>query len=47
MLVGAIAGALLVLHVSPTAGVGLGVALMGLMLLFTVITGRTPAAWHT
>jgi uncharacterized membrane protein YoaK (UPF0700 family) len=47
MLVGAVAGALLVLHVSPAAGVGLAAALMGLMLLSTVVAARTPAPWHT
>jgi len=47
MLVGAVAGALLVLHVSPAAGVGLAVALMGLMLLSTMVAARAPAAWHT
>jgi hypothetical protein len=36
-----------VLHVSPAAGVGLAAALMGLMLLSTVVAARTPAPWHT
>ena len=46
MLAGAVVGALLVLHVSPAAGVGLAVALMGLVLLCTLVVARKPASWH-
>jgi uncharacterized membrane protein YoaK (UPF0700 family) len=47
MFVGAVAGALLVLHVGPAAGVGLALFLIGVVLVAATAAARTPAAWHT
>ena len=46
MFIGAVAGALLVLHVSPAAGVGLALLLIGLVLAAATAAARSPAAWH-
>lgn len=43
---GAVAGALLVLHVSPASGVGLAVVLMGFVLVAAAVAARSPAPWH-
>ena len=46
MFLGAVGGALLVLHVGPAAGVGLALFLIGLVLVAAIALARTPAAWH-
>jgi uncharacterized membrane protein YoaK (UPF0700 family) len=46
MFAGAVAGALLVIHVGPAAGVGLALALIGLVLVAATAAARSPAAWH-
>ena len=46
MLVGAIAGALLVLHVSDVAALGLAAGLLAVVLVGAWAGTRTPAPWH-
>ena len=46
MFAGATAGALLVLHVSPAAGVALAVALLGAVLAAVAVSARSPAPWQ-
>ncbi len=46
MFAGAVAGALLVLHVSPAAGVGLALCLIGLVLAAATVAARSTAAWR-
>ena len=46
MLAGAVAGALLVLHVSDVAALALAVALLVITLAGAAITSRVPAGWH-
>jgi uncharacterized membrane protein YoaK (UPF0700 family) len=46
MLVGAVAGALLVLHVRPAAALGLAAALLALVVVLSASACRTPADWQ-
>lgn len=46
MLTGAVAGAVLVLEVSEVAALGLAAALLAIVVLWTSVGVRTPAAWH-
>ncbi|GGL91688.1 YoaK family protein [Nakamurella endophytica] len=47
MLVGGLAGALLVLHASPAAALAVAAALVGLVAAGGWLASRTPAGWHT
>jgi uncharacterized membrane protein YoaK (UPF0700 family) len=47
MLLGAVLGALLVLHSSPTAALGLAVGLMAVVAAGAAIVERRPGAWKT
>jgi uncharacterized membrane protein YoaK (UPF0700 family) len=47
MLAGAVAGALLVLHVSDEAALGLAAALLAVVGLWAAAAVRAPAAWQT
>ncbi len=46
MLGGAVVGALLVLHVSAAAALGLATGLLGLVTVCAVLAARRPAAWQ-
>src|SRR4051794_4088317 len=46
MLAGAVAGALLVLHVGTVAALGLAAALVGIVGVCATVTSRSPAPWH-
>jgi uncharacterized membrane protein YoaK (UPF0700 family) len=46
MLAGAVAGAVLVLKAGNVAALGLAVALLGIVVLWTSTAIREPAAWH-
>jgi uncharacterized membrane protein YoaK (UPF0700 family) len=46
MLIGAVAGALLVLRVNPAAALALAVFLMAVVLLASTFAAKTPAEWH-
>ncbi len=46
MLGGAVVGALLVLHASPAAALGLAAGLMAVVALSAVLAARTPAPWQ-
>jgi uncharacterized membrane protein YoaK (UPF0700 family) len=46
MLAGATAGALLVLDASDVAALGFAVVLLAIVLVASLATSRTPAAWH-
>jgi uncharacterized membrane protein YoaK (UPF0700 family) len=47
MLAGAVCGALLVLHVSPAAGLALDVVVLAVALIAIIALARSPAGWHT
>ena len=47
MLIGAIIGALLVLHVSPSAALGLAAGLLLVVSMMAAIAGRRKAAWNS
>jgi uncharacterized membrane protein YoaK (UPF0700 family) len=46
MLAGAVIGALLVLHVSNVAALGLGAVLLALVAVYAGAASRSPAEWH-
>lgn len=46
MLAGAIVGALLVLHASPAAALGLSTGLMAVVTVSAILAARQPAAWQ-
>jgi uncharacterized membrane protein YoaK (UPF0700 family) len=46
MLTGALCGALLVLHVSPSAALGLAGFLMGTVFVVITVVARTPSGWQ-
>jgi uncharacterized membrane protein YoaK (UPF0700 family) len=46
MLVGAIAGAWLVLNVSNVAALALAAALLGIVVIAAMVGSRSPASWH-
>lgn len=46
MLVGALVGAVLVLHVSVAAGFGVATALIGAVAVGAAVASRTPRPWH-
>ena len=47
MLGGAVAGALLVLHVRPSAALGVAAALLALVAAFSTVVARDPADWQS
>jgi uncharacterized membrane protein YoaK (UPF0700 family) len=47
MLIGAICGALLVLHQGPSAGLGLCVGIVAVVLAGTVLVRRRPSTWQS
>jgi hypothetical protein len=47
MLLGAVLGTLLVLHVRVAAGLGLALPLLGVVVVLADVASRQAAPWHT